>query len=112
MNVKEELLEIITKRGLKIKCASIYTQDYDFIPEIDKWGYIKPKNCILKVNYNQQDYKDFLQSLDFEYDDGFGRQELFGIVLFEDNSWLERYEYDGSERWDYRTTPQIPEECL
>ena len=39
------------------------------------------------------------------YDAGFGSQELYGYVVFNDGSWLERYEYDGSERWEYKETP-------
>ena len=53
----------------------------------------------------------YLQALflftDVEYDDGWGTQELDGIVVFTDCSWLERGEYDGSEWWEYRTTPSI-----
>ena len=53
-----------------------------------------------------------LDKLDFDYDDGYGIQELFGIVWFKDGSWLERGEYDGSEWWTYKFTPEIPQELL
>ena len=43
--------------------------------------------------------------LDFEYDNGYGGQELFGTVVFKDGSWLDRGEYDGSEWWDYHRCP-------
>lgn len=49
------------------------------------------------------------KSLDFEYEDGYGTQHLFGLILFNDNSWLERSEYDGSEWWEYKKTPTIEE---
>lgn len=41
------------------------------------------------------------------YDDGFGSQEVAAdlVVAFKDGSWLERYEYDGSEGWDYSKAP-------
>lgn len=42
-----------------------------------------------------------LSSLDFEYDDGYGSQHLYGTILFKDNSWLSRWEYDGSEGWEH-----------
>lgn len=48
-----------------------------------------------------------LDWLDFDYDDGYGGQELFGLVLFDDGSWLERYEYDGSECWSYKYSPTV-----
>lgn len=39
-----------------------------------------------------------------DYDSGYGAQEIEGslVVLFNDGSWLERWEYDGSEGWEYR----------
>jgi len=37
----------------------------------------------------------------------FGSQELGGIIVFNDGSWLERREYDGSEWWEFQQTPQI-----
>ena len=40
--------------------------------------------------------------LNFEYNDNFGWQELYGIVLFKDGTWLERYEYDGAESWVHK----------
>ncbi|QNI21485.1 hypothetical protein [Salmonella phage 3sent1] len=36
---------------------------------------------------------------------------LYGNVWFTDGTWLERGEYDGSEWWEYKATPAIPEEC-
>ena len=46
-----------------------------------------------------------LEQLDFNYDDGFGGQELYGYVLLDDQDWLERHEYDGSEWWEYKKYP-------
>jgi hypothetical protein len=46
-----------------------------------------------------------IADLDFEYDDGYGEQVLFGYVVFKDGTWLSRSEYDGSEWWEYNTTP-------
>ena len=48
-----------------------------------------------------------LPLLNVEYDDGYGSQELEGIVLFKDGTWLEREEYDGSEWWRYLTPPTV-----
>jgi hypothetical protein len=81
-----------------VKCAYISNDD-----STECW--------ILKQNYTQEEYKSFLSSLDFEYDDGYGLQQLFGIVWFTDDTWLERGEYDGSEWWEYNKTPEIPKEC-
>ena len=50
-----------------------------------------------------------LDLLDFEYDNGYGTQEVFGVVWFADGTWAERGEYDGSEWWEHHTIPEIPE---
>jgi hypothetical protein len=42
------------------------------------------------------------------YYNGYGSQELFGIIWYVDGSWSERVEYDGSEWWGYRSCPKIP----
>ncbi|NBW23325.1 MAG: hypothetical protein EBR82_86815 [Caulobacteraceae bacterium] len=51
----------------------------------------------------------FLHRLDFEYDRGYGTQELFGTIWYTDGTWSGRYEYDGAEEWVHRKIPVIPE---
>ena len=63
---------------------------------------------LLKVGHTDADYEAFLNSLNFEYDNGYGSQELFGTVWFEGGTWAERDEYDGSEWWSYVGRPEIP----
>lgn len=42
------------------------------------------------------------------YDSGFGRAEICGGLLVVGNWWwLERKEYDGSERWDFKELPKL-----
>lgn len=53
----------------------------------------------------------FLQSLDFNYDDGYGLQKIEGNIWYQDGTWSDRGEYDGSEWWQYQSVPEIPEEC-
>jgi hypothetical protein len=48
------------------------------------------------------------EQLDFEYNDGYGSQKLFGIIWFTDGTWSTRGEYDGSEWWEYHVVPDIP----
>jgi len=100
-NAKTELL-VQLEGTAKIKCASI------------QYGRFRDEQCdrVLKVGYSEQDYQKFLESLNFDYDSGFGGQELYGIVWLEDNTWLERGEYDGSEWWDHKVMPKIPVACL
>jgi hypothetical protein len=51
---------------------------------------------------------EVLPLLDVEYCNGHGMQELFGNIWYEDGSWSERNEYDGSEWWEHKVCPEIP----
>ena len=96
MNAKLEFLEEI--KGKKLICAKI---------GIDRKNYGgKIKWYTLKDSHTKEDLETFLGSLDFDYDDGFGSQELFGTILFID-SYSDRYEYDGSEHWENHKMPTI-----
>lgn len=103
MNAKEELLRILSDNNLEIKCASIdLNPDYEDEKEVYD----------LKLNYTDEEYQKFIESLNFEYNNGFGGQELFGIVWLKDGTWLSRGEYDGSEWWEHNVLPEIPKELL
>ena len=45
----------------------------------------------------------FKELADFEYDNGYGGQEIVSdlIVYFKDKTYLYRGEYDGKEWWEY-----------
>lgn len=64
-----------------------------------------PKNDDIAI-YTLEDLKDV------NYDDGFGSQNLYGIILLDDNDWLERVEYDGSEWWECRRNPHLNDDLL
>lgn len=84
-----------------VKCAMVYKQE--------SYWEDGPK-ILLPVGYNLVQYENFLDQLNFTYDSGYGGQELFGIIWYEDGSWSERGEYDGSEWWEHNELPEIPEE--
>ena len=94
-NAREEMLMLL--HGREIKCAKISTDS---------------RTILLKDGHDEVDYLKFLNNLDFEYDSGYGGQELFGTVWFEDNTWATRGEYDGSEWWEAHYLPDIPKELL
>jgi len=51
-------------------------------------------------------WKDFVEVANFDYDEGFGGNEIYlGLKIVGDNWWLERREYDGSEWWEYKKKP-------
>lgn len=101
MNAKEEFIRTVKEKS-SVKCAYILHDTYS-----DNDMPIK-----LKINYDESDYNLFLESINFEYDNGYGGQELYGTIWFEDNTWMTRGEYDGSEWWEYNKLPEIPVECL
>ena len=97
MNAKEELidhLQHIEKRA-DVEWIEVYRADYwEAAPEIHVSGTLE----------------EVLPQLDFEYDGGYGSQELFGCIWYKDGSWSQRAEYDGSEWWEHMTRPPLPTE--
>ena len=113
-NAKEELIAILDRirriegnASISIKCARIkrdegYWDDHN--------NYTTKADILLKEGHSSEEYKSFLDALNFEYDSGYGMQELSGTVwLTKENTWLSRGEYDGSEWWEYNECPEIPE---
>lgn len=102
MNAKQELIRAIAEN--KVKCVSIVfgdsCQDED------------NTHIILKVEHSEEDYNNFLSKLDFDYDNGYGGQNLFGTIWLTNNTWLSRGEYDGSEWWNHHVIPEIAKELL
>ena len=107
-NAKEELLSILKKRNSLIKCAYI-KRDMGYWD--DKDTYISAAPILLKEGYTPEEYEEFLNRMNFDYDSGYGMQEILGTVwLMEEHTWLDRGEYDGSEWWNYNKCPQVPDE--
>jgi hypothetical protein len=53
-------------------------------------------------------WEEFEKLADFEYDDGYGLNEIrLDLVVVGKGWWLERYEYDGSEWWVYKEQPKL-----
>lgn len=97
-NAKREFLDHVLER--EVLCAYITFG----------WDEDKPEDQMnLKINYTSTDYEAFLISLDFNYDEGFGGQTLFGTIWYKDGTWSSRGEYDGSEWWEHNIVPDIPE---
>lgn len=103
-NAKEEFIKAV--RNSIVKCAVI---NYS---ACSLWEEDSPpsKGMLLKQNHSAEEYTAFLNQLDFDYDAGYGGQELYGTVWLTDGTWLTRGEYDGSEWWDFNSLPEIPKE--
>ena len=50
--------------------------------------------------------KKFLKDKYSNYDSWYWWQVLYGEIVFKDRTWLERWEYDGSEWWEYKKCPE------
>ena len=100
-NAQQEFVEHTQTRN--ILCAHIRHE-----PD---WDESSHQNKYLPINYTPEQLTQFLVSLNFDYDSGYGTQRVFGYIWYTDGTWSERYEYDGSERWSYQAQPIIPPEC-
>ncbi len=88
MNAKKEILHHIKER--EVEYLRIYhTPDYD--TEVHVHGTLEQA----------------LPHLDFDYDAGYGAQNLFGTIWYKDGTWSTRGEYDGSEWWTHHRRPEI-----
>lgn len=60
-----------------------------------------------KKGYSTWD--DFEKVANIEYDDGYGGNEIaMDLWIVGKDFWLERYEYDGSEHWEFKSFPIKP----
>ena len=58
-------------------------------------------------NIHAATWEQFEQVADFDYDHGYGGNEIsMQFMVVGDDWWLERHEYDGSEWWEYKTMPK------
>ena len=95
LNAKKEFLDII--KNYKLIASEIQYYDIDGVVYDIK----------LKPLFSKNDYNDFLESLNHNYDNGYGGQNLYGVIFCEDGAWMQRYEYDGSECWSIYQYPDM-----
>lgn len=98
MNAKQEFLRAAAW-DTQVLCAYVYQLDDN---------YEEAPTIALPVNYTKEQYQSFLNQLNFEYDNGYGGQNLFGTIWFGNGDWATRGEYDGSEWWEIHSRPEIP----
>ncbi len=111
MNAKQEFLDII--EGLDVLCSVIEVEGDGYSPPyLRKGEIVKSKHLILPINFTKEEYENFLNELDFEYDNSWGHWYIDGTVWLKNGRWIERREYDGSEWWKLVQAPNIPKECF
>jgi hypothetical protein len=96
INAKSEFLNCT--EGCKIIAA-----DISFGDRWDEGG----TSFKLKPLHTIAEYEELLKFLDREYSNGYGGQELFGIIYCEDGIWIDRGEYDGTEWWNLNRYPDM-----
>lgn len=103
MNAKQEFIDFVG--NTKVLCA--YVQ-HGYSVWRDEEG---DEDIIINLpcNYTEEQYEEFLNQLNFNYDNGYGGQNLFGKIWFENDTWADRGEYDGSEWWQRHERPEIPQ---
>lgn len=100
-NCKVDFLEEV--EGRDVLCAEI---EYG-----DMWYSVECRKCAkLSIGFSPNEYTLFLEAINYEYDSGYGGQEVFGTIWYKDGTWSERGEYDGSEWWEHKARPDIPAE--
>lgn len=77
------------------------------LPELESiWPKWSEDVNILEMSWP---WRDFVKIADFEYDNGYGGQEIhWGLVIVGKDWWLERHEYDGKEWWEFKMLPERP----
>lgn len=59
------------------------------------------------------DWAGFVKQANIIYDNGYGGAEIpEDLVVVGKDWWLERYEYDGAEWWEFQRAPEEPKEEL
>lgn len=114
MNAFEELFRV-KKNSTNEETES---QINDFISRIKwawvsynpGWGELHYPDAILKSDRTAEDEERFVETLKtIDYYEGYGGQELYGVVTLKDGSYYDRGEYDGSEWWEFHKTPTEPD---
>lgn len=111
-NLKKETLNEITSSNHTINDIS-WAKVVRHLPLPNE-----PIISILKVNHNEDELNNFINSLDYNYKKVFNKsydeQEVYGIIVFNDGTYLKRYNSYIYEEWIFRTKPvaqQIPYSC-
>lgn len=79
--------------------------------EILKLNKKKPSDVLWVGNEKfYTTWENFKEIADVKYDAGFGSQQVASdLSIVGSDFWLERFEYDGSEHWEFKSIPQKPD---
>ena len=100
-NAKEEIIKHINDR--KVIYVAIENVSMEIDIDIDNGGVTE------NIKNIKGTIEEVLPLLDFQYDNGFGYQEVYGTIWYADGTWSERESYDGKEWWVHRVRPELPD---
>lgn len=76
---------------------------------IEKNGKLPSQVLWVGTDVRYFSWEEFKSISDFEYDEGFGGNEIKDTLkVVGSDWWLERHEYDGSEWWEFKSLPEKP----
>ena len=90
-SIKEDTLDVVGSE----------TVSYGYLSEGDFDIYFESHDSFL----NALDALE--ENLGDRYDSGFGSQMVYGTIVFNNQQWIDRGEYDGSEWWERHSFPTL-----
>lgn len=108
-NIKEELtLHLDSIKDIfktDVKCIEIILTER-VGDHLTKFVSQKVSKFYLKEQYNQEELVDFLEALDFEYDDYTSMTKFHGNVWYTDGTWS-HYTHSEYSSWHHYACPKI-----
>lgn len=112
-SVMSELAYVKDKTGaypiaMKLRLGEEY--EWEEIEGTDDYRQVPSDKMVLIVwQESDGDIEEYLDKNKGHkhFDSSYGTQELFGVIWYNDGSWSERAEYDGSEWWAYKYVPSF-----
>ena len=106
INAKKELSDLISRHNLEIlsiQCKRIVDEPFG--------------NLCRRSASNHEENINSLEGFDFDYDNDYGMQILYGTVYCRNKTngfpvWLTRGEYDGSEWWNVNVIQEFYHKSL
>lgn len=105
INARKEFCDHIAGRKV---IAARFTFRIDKTDDEEDDDSDRTVTAVLYVDYTEQEWLEFLAALDFDYNNGYGCQYLFGTIWYDDQTFSKRAEYDGSEWWQHVVRPNPP----
>lgn len=105
-NLLAETLKDLHAKTIDEAVPLIEWMDIDWDPDCWRSADDGCTGVALSPDHSDEECRDFLKSLDFDYDDDYGCQVVYGTIMLRNGFWLEREEYDGAEWWAHKCVPQ------